>query len=442
LIVTLLFGCIDQSQKESNETVVALPDYTCSDCNVLLITLETFRADHVTSMGYSRNITPELDDFGRENILFENAFTQSSWTTPSLASILTSLYPSEHGVINPKAGISENYTTITEILNEGGYYTYYNYKAWFPLNELGFEQGFKKQGRGGSADIFKNQALKVLREHKDEKSFIWLHIEEPHQPYNPPDGYDDLFIKDIPQDYRETTRFKTTSTGRVFTAKEMDYLHALHDGEIKYMDEQLGGLIDGIKDLGIYDKTIIVIIADHGEEFSEHGATDHGHTQYDELIHVPMFMHIPSIKKSTRIKYQVRSIDILPTILDILDIPGYTASGASLIPMLFGRENQDRIVYSEAIHPQYGPELKAVRFKGHKLIYRPKTKKFDENYELYDIINDVNETSPLDLDNAIRGELELILDDFLTGNIAKYKSKEVEYDEETLKRLREIGYLE
>jgi arylsulfatase A-like enzyme len=451
VVCLICVGCISAVQQASTSTTLAIKkeksslDYKCPDCNVLLLTMETFRADHVTALGYQRNITPRLDEFGRENIFFENAVVQAPWTLPSLATILTSTYPSEHGVVGPYTALNESLTTLAEILKDREFNTYYNFVAWFPLEDLNFGQGFDERGPGGTAKSLKGQTTYLLKTRlKGKRFFIWIHYDEPHKPYRPPPPYDSLFIKNIPAEWRDTNRYHCVS--RNYTPAEQEIELALYDGEIAFMDEGIGELVDGLKDLGLFNKTIIVILGDHGEEFRDHGGCDHGHTHYEEVIHVPMYMSIPNLNGGGRITTQVRSIDVMPTILDVLDIPFNDTRGVSLIPVINGRFKEDLISYSDSVHPHYAKESMAVRFKDHKLIYSPnqtwKGDKYSEEWEFYDLKND-----PLELNNiygsgaGIEAELRDILTDFMSGNWTRYTPSIIEYSSEAEKRLRDIGYI-
>ncbi|MFH1403823.1 MAG: sulfatase [Candidatus Altiarchaeota archaeon] len=443
-VVLLSVACISEPPSSKGKTTTTRVwdvgvDYKCVDCNVIILTVETFRADHVTSNGYHRNITPRLDEFGRENIQFDKAFVQSPWTLPSLASILSSLYPSQHGLVGPRVALNDNVKTLAETLSENGYYTYYNYNAWFPLADLGFSQGFVERGPGGRADGFRQQTINFMRAHRNEKFLIWLHYNEPHQPYNPQEGYDSLFIKDIPEKYYATSRGICKET--VYTPKEVEYLTALYDGEIRFADEHIGGLIDGVKELGLYNKTIIIVVGDHGEEFQDHGGCDHGHTHYDELIHVPLFMRIPSIT-GVRVPYQVREVDIPPTILDTLDIPYNGYGGETLIPVLAGVRNEDLVVYSEAIHPMYAPDQRALRYKGLKLVFWPDASGDDVRWELFDLASDPRELRNVYAVNpGAADDLKGLMSGFLLMANDSNPVNEVEYSVDVEKRLKEIGYL-
>ncbi|MFC2154604.1 sulfatase, partial [Candidatus Altiarchaeota archaeon] len=241
-----------------------------------------------------------------------------------------------------------------------------------------------------------------------------------------------------PSEYRNTSR--RTCNEKEFTTQELEYLQALYDGEIRFTDENVGGLIEGLKGLGVYNKTIIVIIGDHAEEFQEHGGCDHGHSLYDELIHVPMFMRIPSLENTGKISQQVREIDILPTVFDVLDIQ-YKADGVSLIPLIHGLNKSDLVVFSEAIHPSYAPEQKAVRHKGYKLIYQPPSKREEERWEFYDLQNDVMEQRQIIPEQGIRDELSELLLKFLSETERNQTQSEIEYEGDVEERLKSIGYI-
>jgi choline-sulfatase len=439
LVVFMSIFFIMYFGSSSEHIVDEIPDYLCEGCNVLIISVECVRADHVSSLGYSRKTTPRLDAFGEENFVFELAFSQSPWTLPSLATLLTGIYPREHGVLGPKNRLDDVIPTLAEILGKRGYATYYNYRAWFPLSDMNFGKGFQTRGPGGNAIAFERSTKRYIQD-QEMPFFIWLHYEEPHLPYDPPREYDGLFLSEIPDFYRNTSRRICLNTD--YNKTEIEYFKALYDREIFFADEYIGNLIDYLKEEGLYDNTLIILLSDHGEEFWEHGKCDHGHSLYDELVHIPMFVRIPTIEGPKRIPYQVSQVDIMPTILDVLGIKDNWSSGESFIPMMIGEEKEDRVIFLEGIHPSYSRQKTAIRYRNHKLIHKPKIQNLEAEWELYDLSND-----PGEMRNIWEETDDILLKTQLVSIIKIYESRdqhmgdEVVFDEEVESRLRDVGYL-
>ncbi len=437
-LVVLLVILLGVSLYANTKNTVEKPrGYKCLDCNVVILTIEAFRADRVASMGYTRNITKNLDSFGSENFLFTRAYVNAPWTLPSLASLLTGKYPSRHGVLGPKDRLNEDMTTLADILKAQGYTTAYAYNAWFPLDNLGFGQGFDSKKIGGNADSLSRYGMGIMAG-KTKKRFLWIHYVEPHLPYNPPGEYATKFIDDIPSEYRQAKR--STCMNNDYNISEIEYFKALYDGEIEYTDNRIGGLIEYLDKNGLYNKTIIVILGDHGEEFWEHDSCDHGQSHYEELVHVPLFIRIPTIDGGMRISQRVQEVDIVPTILDTLNMSTDELDGISLVPMILGERKDERPIFIEAIHPVYSRPQNAIVYKSFKLIHKPKTGKFIEKWELYDLSKDPDEREDLEGGtNNASGEMKPILKRF--ESIRGRVPERIDYPKETEERLRNIGYL-
>ncbi|MBU0762725.1 MAG: sulfatase-like hydrolase/transferase, partial [Candidatus Altiarchaeota archaeon] len=359
------------------------------------------------------------------------------------------VYPSEHGLVTPQFSLDKGQQTLAEILEKRNYSNQYYYHAWFPLSDYGFGRGFMERGKGNTAFVFGKNAIDFIKSVKENDTnarfFIWQHHIEPHLPYNPKGDYASLYIEDIPNEYKGTSR--RICMDNEYSEEEIEYFKALHDGEIRYTDEAIGDFIDELKAIGEYNNTIIVILGDHGEEFWEHGGCDHGQSVYDEQIHVPLFMRVPTLKDSKVISKQVSEIDILPTILDILNISINSRSGRSFMPVILGYEKTERPVYSETKRLKKPGIKTSVRYKGHKLIRTIDKKYLNETWELYDMIRDPKEENNIWGPNSeIVNELEEIMekiDDKIENNRSGTgEIDEIELSKNAEKRLRDFGYLD
>jgi arylsulfatase A-like enzyme len=272
------------------------PDRGGEAPNVLLIAIDTLRADHLGAYGYARETTPFLDSLARQSILFEDVLAQSSWTKTAMASLLTSTYPDEHGVRGVDDRLRLDALTMAEVLAERGYFTAaVQSNPWMhPQSQLG--QGFAEYhwlGSAAAAEI-NEAAFDVLTRRRGEPFFLYLHYLDVHHPYTPPDAY------------------------RQFGSAAPD----LYDGEIRHLDAQLAGLVESLESASLLENTLLVVTSDHGEEFGEHGGRYHGTTLYQEQLRVPLSIRWTGrLEGGRRIKETVRSIDIAPTLLGLMDVP-------------------------------------------------------------------------------------------------------------------------
>jgi arylsulfatase A-like enzyme/tetratricopeptide (TPR) repeat protein len=393
---------------------------TLRNANVLLITLDTTRADRLGAYGYAQAATPNLDRLAAEGVLFEQCVTPSGFTLPSHSTIMTGLYPPAHGVrLNGDAALGDVQTTLAERLKAKGYRTGAFVSAFVLDGRWGLSQGFDHYddkfhiGADQRLDLARVQrpgnvvtdlALEWLEQEKDRPFFAWVHMYDAHSPYEPPaplKGY---------------------------------------DGEITFADTQVGRLLQWLDRSGHKDNTIVIITADHGEGLGSHGEDEHGYFVYDYAVHVPLILRLPGTA-GRRIGAQVRTADIMPTILEA--VGGETASGIdgqSLLPLVADPQREHpKYAYSEAMSSklQYGwAALYSLRTVDHKFIEAPRS-------ELYDLRSDPGETTNrLDDQRRVARELkdalQRIRDD--AGKRAP-KHQEANLDPETVQKLASLGYL-
>ena len=348
--------------------------------DVFLITIDTLRADHVHCYGYESIQTPALDALAKDGIRFTQAYTPSPITNTSHTSILTGLLPSSHGVTDFAVPLAPNHPTLAELLKKSGYHTaafigavILDSKTLAPGLDRGFDfyDNFPAQSQTKSrwgrverrgADVVQH-AQSWMTAHPAGPHFVWIHLYDPHDPYEPPPPF------------------------------SQTYKDRLYDGEIAYADSVLAGFIGYLKKTGRYDNALIVVVGDHGEGLGEHGEESHGIFLYDSTTHVPLIVKIPARVASNShgdqvVKAQVRTLDILPTVIDWLDIPPpEQLDGESLKPFLDGpAEGKDRIAIGETDYPlRFGwAPLRSVRAEGFKFIEAPRP-------ELYDLKADPKE---------------------------------------------------
>jgi arylsulfatase A-like enzyme len=394
--------------------------------NIVLYLVDTLRADHVGCYGYDKPTTPRLDEFAADATLFTRMQAQSSWTKTSVASIVSGELPRTHGVLSFEDVLDSPYS-LAEMLREHGYATGgFNTNSWV-TKEFGYARGYDHydtQSGQPSAEV-NVRVLKWLDSLSTENPFfLYVHTLDPHDPYNPPDEYRKALGPDVDPQLGPRTLKVLRSIKRRETSPSPQLiadLSALYDGEIASNDNSFGLLLKALKERGLYEDTLIIFVSDHGEEFGEHGWWQHGASLYNEVLNVPLVIRFPdSLGRGRSVKKLVSHVDILPTVLDCLGAEAPTElPGQSLLPMVEfpERHRPDRTVFStleltlvaEANPAGFDNSMKldGIIEDGHKLI---RTWQHEQSgiclpIELYDVINDPHETSPLDTSPILQGYL-------------------------------------
>ncbi len=332
--------------------------------NVVVILLDTLRADHVGSYGYSRDTTPNLDKFGAEFNRAANAISSAPWTPAATLSILTGMYVESHGYMPPSrsvearrsnATVNQSLYVLPEILRDNGYSTAaISSNAWI-TKELGFTQGFDQFTYRNSVpgQVVTKEARMALRKFKEtgEQFFLYVHYLDPHHPYEPPPRH----------------RIYNGQTGRwAYDDKQTGHINN-YDGEIHSVDAQVGNLLGFLKELELFDDAIIVIVSDHGEQFNEHGFLYHGNQVYNTEIRVPLFYKLgKNGPRGQVIEHTVSSIDIFATILTAVGIP-VPQSAALSIPLTDTKRQGERAGVFSSIKGRLN-QRSFTAYDGRKLI--------------------------------------------------------------------------
>ncbi len=413
------------------------------DWNVVIVTFDTTRADHIGCYGDDQAQTPTLDGLAADGVLFEQAMTSVPITLPSHSTLMTGKVPFAHGVRdNGLFVLGEEQLTLAEILRDNGFRTGAAIASYPLLATSGINQGFEffdDHITGDYEDLYGervfpkdrlffderpaaqvNEAvLPWLEEHHQERFFLWLHYFDPHHPLQPPAPYDQSFAHDP---YR---------------------------GEIAYADESLGVMLDQLQRLGVDDRTLIVFTADHGEGLDEHNESTHSMLLYQSTLHVPLIMRLPSGAaksdiRGRRVRERVGLVDVVPTVLDLLglDIPE-KIQGRSLAAHLTESEppavDRRRELYAETISPRLSRnwgELRALVVDDHKYVHGPIR-------ELYGLNDD-----PHELENLIELEPEKAhgfkkrLERFVARHAVEGLDASVALDDESARKLQALGYIQ
>jgi arylsulfatase A-like enzyme len=434
--------------------------------NVLLITIDCLRPDHTSVYGYERPTTPHLDDLAGEGVRFTQAISQGPCTRVSFAAMFSSTYPAMCGGF---LRLSPQRTVLAEILREAGYCTVAFGSNPYLSPIYGYDKGFEifddslvpwiqsHQHRPLKylnrffvvarwllpylpASALTAKAVRFLHRHRPAGPwFLWLHYMDVHDPYRPPRRHAARFRSAGRPVLSDRALWqKALSQPEEISENERQHLINLYDTEISFADEQIGRLLMQLRRLGSLDSTLIIVTADHGEEFGEHGQFSHRFKLYDELLRVPLIMRLPArLPAGQVVTAQVRLLDLLPTILGLLNVDKGPFEGASLLPLVAGHEKTPRIAISET-QPETG--LYAIRQDGWKLILNVHTGAM----ELYNLRQDPRETTNCtNTAPLMASKLEAQLRSHLQRTEANPSSQaEIEVDHLTLDRLRALGYVE
>jgi arylsulfatase A-like enzyme/Tfp pilus assembly protein PilF len=387
--------------------------------NLLVITIDTLRADRLGAYGYSKAHTPHLDELASEGVVFEDVVAQVPVTLPSHASLFTGLVPPTHGVRdNTYFRLDPGARTLAEVLKAQGYETAAFVSAFVLNSSFGLDQGFDvydDEVAAGEAEIAGTIAERrgelvtrsflswIEKRSSDRPFFAWVHFFDPHLPYAPPPPY---------------------PTG--------------YDGEIAYVDAQVGRVLETLEAKGLGKDTLVVVTSDHGESLGEHGEKSHGFFVYDATLRVPLILRsAASLPAGERIATPVRTIDVFPTVLEALDVPvPEDTQGRSLLSLVRGEAMRPPPAYAECyvseLNFRWAP-LVALREGGYKYIEAPRP-------ELYDLNADPGETQNLfETDPERATSMRSRLADLVAALPASLSSRS-QPDAETIARLRSLGY--
>lgn len=384
--------------------------------NLVLVTIDTLRPDHLACYGNTKIQTPNLDKLSQRGVLFQNAVTHTPLTAPSHASMFTGLYPTVHKVRDTGGFyLQPTSTTLASILQQQGYDTAAFVGASVLKKSFGFNRGFSvydddmpKPAPGTPVEFPERRAAEVvdravgwLDSRTTKPFFLWVHVFDPHFPYKPPSPFSNTY-----------------------------------DGEIAYTDQQLGRVFDSIARKSPKD-TIVAVLSDHGESLSDHGEYTHGVYLYDSTLRIAFLLAGPRVPSGMRVTQQARAVDVLPTLLDLVGgQPPSGIQGTTLTPTFTGKDPAPWS-YIETLYPKINmgwTELKGMRSNRWKYIRAPKP-------ELYDLLNDPSELrNVISSHPAEREQAEAQLQT-ISGGQSEEKVQTAAVDQHTLQQLKSLGYL-
>lgn len=431
---------------------------------LIVIVVDTLRQDAVSCYGGEQQTTPRIDALAADGVRFDQAIASSGWTLPSMASLLTGTSPPVHkalGKVSRLTPISPDVRTGAEILEENGFRTIAFTNAAFVNPLLGLTRGFEIVSHHHAyndelrrADATIAEAFAAIRDHGGRNTLALIHLFDPHLNYDPPDGFEELYRDGVsgppPPFSREDCVAISAGFERGLDPAERHALRAAYDAEVNAVDHHIGRLVDELDDLGLLERATIVITSDHGEEFWEHAGFDHGHTLYDELVHVPLVVRFAEgiAPRGLAIRSQVRLIDVLPTLFELVGLPpSEDFEGTSLLPLVRGESEEPRVALSYGTLYGGRRNAAALRDERYKFISDPNR---DDSEELYDWREDPGETRNLiekqsEVAERMRSTLAESLRDLET-RAATNRRGEVqllapERMDEYMDRLRSLGYL-
>jgi arylsulfatase A-like enzyme len=452
-----------------------------SAANILLITVDTLRADHLSSWGYARATSPTLDALAAEGMRFDQAWSQWPKTGPSFASLFTSTYPKDNGIVR-KIGIPlpAGFLMLAESLQRRGYATYAVVSNGAVGREFYFDQGFdtyvetwklppEPDGSANTAEVVTREARKVIDGiDRSKPYFLWVHYIDPHFPYTPPPALLEPYLGDAtyePLATLDVSRGQQRQMGGIASGQVLDartdlgYYVAAYDAEIAYADHQIGLLLDGLRGRGLLENTLTVFTSDHGESLGEHSYFfDHGRFGFETCLHVPLIFHFPG-RIAPRVDAQpAELLQVAPTILQFAgaSLPdGVWLQGHSLMPRLRGEAAAGVYSHAEAGYATEGRWQKIVRDARFKLIFAPFAAEQryvggpGQPYALYDVLADPMETRNLlddepDVFERLNTELYAWWkpDSFDPLVDPDDRRDETEVSPETIEQLKALGYLQ
>ncbi len=459
---------------------------------VILIQADTLRRDRLDVYGYERETAPVLRRMAAEGALFRRTTAPATWTKVSTPSLMTSLYPSSHGVLDFPDRLPASAITLTELYRQAGYATVAYSSVLFTGQFSNMHQGFEELHESGStsdsqpsktAREYVDRLVDWLERHRSDPFFVFLHVFDPHDPYEPYRPYDSLWAdpshkEEHTRQLEEVRKFIDEPLLKQFGMPTRDALeqagidpdaYVAHDGDwydgaIRGMDVEIGRLLERLRGLGLDDKTLVIFTSDHGEEFLEHGRMFHGQTVYGELTQVPLIIRWPgAIPAGVVIDESVQTIDLMPTLLDVSRLPHPNGlQGQSLVPLLVtagGSElgsvrpwrprpavSEKALTQDVSGPPPHDTESYAIMDEGWKLIYNKTRPPGSPEYELYDAERDPLDQIDLAAQNPevverLAKALEAWHELALAARLEPDSEAVQDLSQEQLERLRSLGYI-
>ena len=460
----VLFVCIGtafaRSQSPGKPVATKMP-------NVLLVSIDSLRRDHLSAYGYPRETSPNLDRLAREGVLFRDVVSSSSWTLPSHMTLLTGLAPRDHGATMVGKRLTAGSPTLAEIYSRAGYATAALTSGFYLNARHGFSRGFDlyndysigwSETGAGVREITSPSMLQLVEawleqwksNGRERPFFLFVHLWDVHYNYIPPAPFGEMFIKGPVGHLKEQDYMESSRIHRGMAREDLENLIGLYDGEIRYTDYCIGRILDRMKSLGVLENTLIAVTGDHGDEFFEHGNKGHHRTLYDEVVMVPLIMRFQGrIPAGRVVPEQVRLMDVGSTLLSLSGVRDASAFGAAqvnryhaahdLSPLILGGDRGELaqlVAFSELYLPWRGKELMSARTSSQKIVTDN-----SGSVEIYDLKNDPGEQRNLAPQMEV-AKLPLFQQLVTWKRARRVSAKPGNLDAEQIRALRSLGYIQ
>lgn len=437
---------------------------------VVLLTVDTLRRDALSCYGSTTVATPNIDRIAARGVTFTDVVASSSWTLPTIASMMTGLTTWGHGVAVSTAALPDTVVTLAERFRAAGYVTHALVANGILAPHRGFAQGFQRYylpanavrpvsigealaspfrheplGWETSTRDVTDTAIAWARAHRDQNFFLWVHYLDPHLPYAPPESFVERMNEHEEMGFALDITSTTRPTMDLFAdPSRRAWARTLYDGEVRYVDAEIGRFIDALEETRIYDNALVVFSVDHGEEFWDHDGFEHGHTLYGELVGVPLIIKPPGSREPRVVTEAAAIYDLAPTVLELCGLPAVAAPNAiSLAPYLTGtvRRAGARPIFAGGT--LFRSNFECVVFDGWKYIRSATTGR----EELFRLSDDPVERNSLVLEypDIVRRGRRLLEEHARTTEVFRAErgiaNPEIELDAEEIERLQALGYL-
>lgn len=437
--------------------------------DIILISIDSLRADHLGCYGYGRATSPTIDRLSREGVRCVHAVSTTSWTLPSHAAMLTGLYDSAHGLVDNGLRLAEEHVTLAEVLGGAGYQTAGFFGGPYLHPTFGFGQGFETyescmtklpDDAGGErvrdesrseesvshADVTGPRTLERfsswLESADDRPMFVFLHLWDVHYDYIPPKGYAEMFDPDYSGEVTAEDYMRNGAIHAGMAARDLQHVIALYDAEIRFTDDILGQILERLEQHGRLEDALVVVTADHGQEFFEHGGKGHQRTLHEEVIRVPLIFRWRGRLPAGRVvRDQVRLIDLMPTVLGLAGVASEAeVQGRDLTSLLRGGRLAAEPALCELLVNRW--QRRALRTNRGKVVVN------DENgaAAYFDLVNDPGEMRPLSPAypgfEAALAELRALTErsQAICRRVAAQAAPYTELSDELKRRLEALGY--
>ena len=471
LILAGVVGALSLLSASEKNSRLEIKTTTHNIPHIVLITIDTLRTDALSCYGSKRHSTPNMDALAGDGILFEQAIAPSPWTLTTFGSLFTGLSPEAHGAFTPFSRLSDNFETMAEYFQKEGWFTAavgdnavltqsnmdqgFNFYDFYPDPSIGRSLGFKILRRTlptlfraeATTGFIARQTVTLLDRLKDKDFFFWVHFFDPHLPYKPPAG---RLPKNGPPEGMSTVFNKKMkdeiTTGRKAPSRDdREWIRQLYDAEVRLVDKAVGRIVDKLKNQNLYDNALVILTSDHGEEFFEHGGLGHGHTLYNELLHVPLIIKLPGTTTARVIPTRTSIQNLLPTLLELcgLKYDSNSMTAQSMTQTILGRQSLEEHPI-KASGMLYYAQKEAMIFNDHKYIRLLN----NTGQELYDLTNDPKETTSLVANNPdwIKEGANLLDQSTerakaMADRFGTKASEKVDLRDSTRQKLKSLGYI-